>query len=202
MMVVPTLCRSVSCWAACFRVDGREAAQGGEERVRELLQGVAEVGHVADGDGRVALLRAGDGHERRILEIVVVAAEPEAVALGLRGLEAGAVEGGQFTVLVGHLGALDLEGEALADAADHIVQQLGVRVHVLGDDVVQVVGRLVFHLVQVRVPVDGIEGGEGAEFTAPDAEDGEDECRQDAEDPEKDFFHGSWVYRSKIAKNA
>ena len=184
------------------RVDRGEAAQGGEEGVRKFLQGVTEVGHVADGDGGVALLRAGDGHHSRVLEIVVVAAEPEAVALGFRGLEAGAVEGCQLAVLVGHLGALDLQGEALADAADHIVQQFGVRVHVLGDEVVQVVGGLVLHLVQVRVPVDGLDGGDSADFSAPNAEDDEDEGEEDPQDPEKDFFHGQRVYHPKIAKNA
>ena len=184
------------------RVDGGEAAQRGQERARELLQGVSEVGHVADGDGGVALLRAGDGHHRRVLEVVVVAAEPVAVALGFRGLEARAVESLQFAVLVGHLRALDLEGEALADAADHIVQQLGVRVHILGDEVVQVVGGLVFHPIQVRVPVDGLDGGDGTDFAAPDAEDDEDEGEEDPQDPEKDFFHGQRVYHPKIAKNA
>ena len=81
-------------------------------------------------------------------------------------------------------------------------QQLRIRVHVLGDEIVQVVGGLVLHLIQVRVPVDGLDGGDGADFTAPDAEDGEDEGDEDAKDPEKGFFHGQRFYHPKIAKNA
>ena len=81
------------------------------------------MGHVAYRDGGVAVLGTGDGHHRGVLEIVIVAAEPEAVLAGFHGLETGAVDGGEFSALVCHLGAFHLDGEAFADAGHYVVQQ-------------------------------------------------------------------------------
>ena len=78
--------------------------------------------HVAGRNGGVALPRPGYRHQCGVLEIVVVAAVEVPAAIGLHSLEAGSVEIGHLAVLIGHLGALDLQGQAFADAADDVVQ--------------------------------------------------------------------------------
>ena len=89
-------------------VNRRKAAEFGEERVRQFLKRVAEVRHVAHADGCVSVLGTRDGYHRGILEKIVITSIPIAAAVGLGGLEAGAVHGLHLPVLVGHLRTLDL----------------------------------------------------------------------------------------------
>ena len=145
--------------------------------------------HVAAGDGSVSLLRAGHRHHRGILEIIVVTAVPEAVPVGLCGLETGTVQGAHFAVLVGHLGALHFDGQALADTAGNIIEQFGILVDVVLDDVIQVISGLVFHVVQILVAADGLNGGQGADLPPPKAQYNYAKCDQDADDPLQNLFH-------------
>ena len=142
------------------------------------------MGHIAAGDGRVSLPRTGNRDHRGILEIVIVAAVPEAAPVGLGRLEGGAVEGAEFPVLVGHLGAFHLDGQPFADPARDIVEQFGVLVDVVDDHVVQVVRGLVLHAVQILVAADGFDGGKGADLSAPDAKDSGEQGNQDAGEPD------------------
>ena len=172
------------------RVDGGEATQRGDEIRRDLFQGIAEMGHVAHRERGVPLLRVRESHHRGVLEIVIVAAVPEAVPVRLRGLETRAVHGGQFPVRVGDLGTLHLDGNALPDAADHVIQQRCVGVDVLGQQLIQVIGGLVFHLIQIGIPAHRGDGTEGLDLTAPDDGYGDAEGDQDQEDGAEEFLHG------------
>ena len=137
-----------------------------------------------------------------ILEKVVVTAIEVPFPVGVGGLERSAVHGLHVAVFIGHLRALDLEGKTLADTADDIIQQLGVLVDILGNEVVQVIGCLVFHLVQVLVPPDGMDGTDGGQFTAPDTGDGDHQRGKDADNPKQDFFHNGYsLFRTTIKDN-
>ena len=175
-------------------VDGREAAELFQEGVRQFLQGVSEMGHIAAGDGGVALPGAGHRHHRGVLEKVVIAAKEVSLAIGLSGLERGAV----LSLVVSHLGALDLQGKSFPDPPDHIVQQFGVLVNVHLDDLVQVVRGLVFHPVEVRVAVHGGDGADAGNLSAPDAPDGETDCGKDADNPKENFLHDGQYLTAKL----
>ena len=153
------------------------------------------MGHVAHGNRCIPLLGVRDRYHCWILEIVVVAAVPETAAVGLRGLEAGAVERGQLAVLVGHLRALHLDGKALTDPSDHIVEQFGVAVDALRYEVVEIVAGLVLHLIKVWIIPDLGDGVNSAYLSAPDAEDGDTKCGDYAENPSKNFFHNECKLR-------
>ena len=147
-------------------VYGGEAAEFSHKGIRQLLQGIPEVGHIAHRNGGIAFLGVGDRDHCGILVEIVVTAIPEAVSGGLFGLEGSAVFAA-FLFL--HLGALYLEGKALADAANHIVQKLRILVYIVVDEVVKVVRGLVIHTVQVLVVSNLLHGIDAGNFTAPDA---------------------------------
>ena len=154
------------------------------------------MGHVADRNGGISFSGMGDRHHRGVLEKVVIAAEIEPLAVGFPGLEGGAVERRHLPVLVRDLGALHLDGETFPDPADDVIQEFGVLVDVLGDDVIEVIGGLVFHPVEILVPRHGGDGTDGGDFAAPDASDGETDGGKDAEDPAEGFFHNGQIFLS------
>ena len=160
-----------------------------QEFDRELFEAVADVRHIAHADGGVAFRGTREGDHRGILVVVVVAAVPEAVAVGFRGLEAGAAEGLEFAVFVGHLGAADFDGQALADAGDDVVEQFGVGVDVFGDDVVEVVGGQVGHCVEIGIVAHLFNGAEGADFALPDERDGQHQQEEDQQQDFQEFLH-------------
>ena len=53
---------------------------------------------------------------------------------------------------------------------------------------------LVFHLVQIGVPVDRLDGPEGSDLATPYAGDNETQRGKNADDPEQYFLHGRVIY--------
>ena len=147
------------------------------------------MGHVADRYRRITLLRAGNRHHRRVLVIIVVAAIPEAVSVSLTGLETRAVESLQLAILIGHLGALHFDWNAFANTADDIIKQFRILVNIFRHNIVQIIGSLVFHLVQVMVPIDGTDGTKGSYLAAPYKSDSEANRDNDSQDPEENLLH-------------
>ena len=131
----------------------------------------------------------GDGDHRGVLVEVVVAAVPVSFPVRFGGLETGAGEGAELAVLVGHLGTLHLDGNPLPDAPDYIFQQLSVAVDIAGDDIIEVIPGAVFHLVEILVPSNGFDSADAADFTAPDAGDGNDDCDCEDADPFQKLLH-------------
>ena len=171
------------------RIDGCEAVDLPGQGVRQLVQPVSEMGHIAHADGSIALLGMGDGDHRGVLVEVVVAAVPVSFPIRLGGLETGAGEGSELSVLVGHLGTLYLDGNPFPDAPDYIFQQFGIAVDIPRNHIVQVICGAVFHLVEILVPSDGFDSADAADFTAPDAGDGNDDCDCEDADPFQKLLH-------------
>ena len=177
------------------RVDGCQAGQFLEARPGKLVQTISEVRHIAHGDGCIALLGTGDGHYRRVLVEVVVAAIVISVTLLLGSLEAGAGE--RSKGILYHLVALDAERKALSDTADNIFQQLSVAVDIAGDDIVEVILGAIFHSIEILISADLPDGTDGTDFTAPNAYDGNYCCNDKDAQPFKKLLHNNTLFTSR-----
>ena len=153
------------------------------------------MGHIAHSDGGIALFRMRNRHHRRILEIIIVAAVPEAFPVGFPGLETDTVERGQFTVVVGDLRAFHLDGNPLPDTADHIVQQFRILVDILGNQIIQVIRRFILHLIKIGIASHGRDTADTGDLAAPDTENRDAKRCQNAEQPTKYFFHSLQMYK-------
>ena len=170
-------------------VNARKAVDTAQESGRKFLQPIADVRHIGHADRSIAVFRMRKRHQRRVLVIIVVAAEPIPVPIGLHRLETGAAERFELAVFIGHLRTADLQRNALSDAGDHIIQQFGVRIDLLRDHVVQVVGCLIRHRIKIGIATHLFHRTQGADFTLPQERDGQDQNKDQQQQDFDELLH-------------